>query len=346
MRLGVIRKGNERLRLKSGMASLAMAFDIDGVLLRGKDILPGAKQALQGLEAKRIPYVFVTNGGGCTESAKASELSEKLGVQVTKDMVCLSHSPMRCLAKEFGHKRILVLGSNATKIAQEDLGLSNTATVTDLANEWPDIFHFTGSSYYVERHFGGEKTKPVEEVEAIMVLHDPLDWALEIQVVVDVLRGGLPPGSSQELGHVPYFMSNADLLFASRYPEPRFGAGAFTEAVQLLYKRRFGEDCKPVVFGKPALTTFSYAEKLLLGRCEKLGLSPKLDRVCMVGDNPSGDIKGANEAGGHWESHLVCTGVFSRDSSHDNDPTNPADKVHDNVGDCVEWALATAASKS
>lgn len=25
-----------------------------------------------------------------------------------------------------------------------------------------------------------------------MVLHDPLDWALEAQVVVDVLRGGTP----------------------------------------------------------------------------------------------------------------------------------------------------------
>lgn len=33
----------------------------------------------------------------------------------------------------------------------------------------------------------GERSRPVS---AVMVLHDPLDWALEAQVVVDVLRGG------------------------------------------------------------------------------------------------------------------------------------------------------------
>ena len=32
-----------------------------------------------------------------------------------------------------------------------------------------------------------EQPRPVS---AILVLHDPLDWALEVQVVVDVLRGG------------------------------------------------------------------------------------------------------------------------------------------------------------
>lgn len=39
----------------------------------------------------------------------------------------------------------------------------------------------------------GETPRPVS---AIMVLHDPLDWALEAQVVVDVLRGGAPDDST------------------------------------------------------------------------------------------------------------------------------------------------------
>ena len=37
------------------------------------------------------------------------------------------------------------------------------------------------------RKAGSEQPRPVS---AIMVLHDPLDWALEVQVVVDLLRGG------------------------------------------------------------------------------------------------------------------------------------------------------------
>ncbi|CAM9748934.1 unnamed protein product, partial [Ectocarpus sp. 8 AP-2014] len=40
------------------------AFDIDGVLVRGQGVLPGARESLKALEDARVPYVFVTNGGG------------------------------------------------------------------------------------------------------------------------------------------------------------------------------------------------------------------------------------------------------------------------------------------
>lgn len=42
-------------------------------------------------------------------------------------------------------------------------------------------------SWTAPRKASSEQPRPVS---AIMVLHDPLDWALEVQVVVDVLRGG------------------------------------------------------------------------------------------------------------------------------------------------------------
>lgn len=41
-------------------------------------------------------------------------------------MVVLSHSPMRSLAAEYAGKRVMVLGSSAKKIAEEDLGLGET----------------------------------------------------------------------------------------------------------------------------------------------------------------------------------------------------------------------------
>lgn len=40
------------------------AFDIDGVLVRGQEVLPGARESLKALEDARVPFVFVTNGGG------------------------------------------------------------------------------------------------------------------------------------------------------------------------------------------------------------------------------------------------------------------------------------------
>lgn len=43
---------------------LEQAFDIDGVLVRGQGVLPGARESLKALEDARVPFVFVTNGGG------------------------------------------------------------------------------------------------------------------------------------------------------------------------------------------------------------------------------------------------------------------------------------------
>lgn len=63
---------------------------------------------------------------GCTEESKARELTQKLGVQVHRSMVVLSHSPMRALAPEYSEKRVMVLGSSAKQIAEEDLGLRDT----------------------------------------------------------------------------------------------------------------------------------------------------------------------------------------------------------------------------
>jgi ribonucleotide monophosphatase NagD (HAD superfamily) len=58
------------------------AFDIDGVLIRGKEEIPGATQVLQKLTALHVPFVFVTNGGGCTEAHKAAELSVRFSIEV------------------------------------------------------------------------------------------------------------------------------------------------------------------------------------------------------------------------------------------------------------------------
>lgn len=61
-------------------------FDIDGVIKRGKRILPSAKEAFQLLTDEsgkfRLPVVFVTNAGNTFRQSKADELSELLGIKV------------------------------------------------------------------------------------------------------------------------------------------------------------------------------------------------------------------------------------------------------------------------
>eukprot|EP00903_Cladosiphon_okamuranus_P011989 g11258.t1 len=329
-------------------SSFGMAFDIDGVLVRGQEVLPGARESLKALEDARVPFVFVTNGGGCTEEAKALELTRKLGVPVRRSMVVLSHSPMRCLAKEYSRKRVMVLGSSAKQIAEEDLGLRDTVTPAEFACEWPGMFHFTGERYYIKRDFPntlaeGERSRPVS---AVMVLHDPLDWALEAQVVVDVLRGGDPPGSGGT-PQTPMYISNPDFIFAAMYQEPRFAAGAFADTVRMLFAKRFGATEPDIeVFGKPTKSTFDYARRLLEERAAEIGAetpASKIEAIYMVGDNPSGDIRGANAAGAPWVSNLVRTGVFRDPTGGGNDAEDPAHFVHDDVRDCVNFAISREA---
>ena len=61
-------------------------FDIDGVILRGKKVLPSAIQAFKSLtDGKgrfRVPCIFVTNAGNTLRQNKAAQLSDLLGVEV------------------------------------------------------------------------------------------------------------------------------------------------------------------------------------------------------------------------------------------------------------------------
>lgn len=50
----------------------------------------------------------------------------------------------------------------------------------------------------------------------------------------------------------------------------------------------------------------------------------------MIGDNPEGDIRGANRVG--WRSVLVRTGIFEmRHPGAPNDPEDPARYVEEDV---------------
>jgi len=68
----------------SPVVPFAVAFDIDGVLVRGGTPIPRAGPVLEYLVetqasadvARKVPFIFITNGGGCLEEAKATELCD------------------------------------------------------------------------------------------------------------------------------------------------------------------------------------------------------------------------------------------------------------------------------
>lgn len=68
--------------------SFAFAFDIDGVLIRGGRPIPEAIEAMKVLNGDneygmKVPYIFLTNGGGKTEAERCIDLSRQLDIEVS-----------------------------------------------------------------------------------------------------------------------------------------------------------------------------------------------------------------------------------------------------------------------
>lgn len=67
--------------------NFGLLFDIDGVLVRGREVLPTAQEAFKKLVDRhgrfRVPTVFVTNAGNALRSTKAEQLTKWLGTEVT-----------------------------------------------------------------------------------------------------------------------------------------------------------------------------------------------------------------------------------------------------------------------
>lgn len=303
-------------------ASFGIAFDIDGVLIRGGHELPKARRVLESLRANEVPHIFLTNGGGCMEEAKAEKLSGVLGTEINPAHMILSHTPMRELAETYGDSRVLIMGSNDVWNVARNYGFKKVVSVQDLVHHDPTEYPFI--------HYEQKQAPHHEEpIEAIIVMHDPIDWAPEIQVAVDVLIGGNPPGSGNPSGkQTPLFVSNDDFIFSGAYPFPRFAQGAFTRCLKLLYEDLTGRTLEVTNYGKPHNVTYDYAESLLNKISE--GAEP-LQNMYGIGDNPLSDIQGANNAGDEWTSILVRSGIYNGTKKPEHSPDVIVDGVYEAV---------------
>ena len=345
------------------MISKLVAIDIDGVLVRGNTVIQGAKNAIQLLQRNRIPHVFVSNGGGVLEAKKAADLGNKLNLDIRPSQIILSHTPLSDarLVSKYRDSRVLIVGSypSCVNIARH-YGYLNAVTIEDICRSQPLIYPLNKGNATLMNH---SNEGPLPSVDAIMVFHDPVHWGLEMQILSDLLvhsnRSSIDESlitgdGSRKKQTIPLFTTNSDLAYTTEYPIPRFTQGAFVEAFKQLYRAFHQEELELCRYGKPYKVQYAYAEKLLLNEAMLLQRTKvTADTVgCMeallslsdrctyfgIGDNPLSDIKGANNAGPHWQSILVRTGMFSN-VELTNDATNPADAVCDDIGVAVEYIL-------
>lgn len=325
----------------SDMRLPAFAFDIDGVLLRGRKAIPNAASALRLLQANKVPFILMTNGGGMTEAKRMNMVAEELGVPLRVDQLVQSHTPIASMGFDKA-KRVLVVGGHGDSAREcaESYGFQDVIMPVDLVKWNPLVLpHHLYLPHNVQAWSRDISDTIDRPVSAVMVFNDPRDMNTDMQVVQDILNSkngliGTFRDSPLAKPLVPIVFSNNDFVWANDYPIPRFGQGMLRMCVERVWKEINGVDLTSTILGKPFKVQYEFAEKVLRNQVANVG--GEVSRVYMVGDNPALDIAGANGYG--WESILVRTGVY-QDKFRDSAVALPTFGTFDDVLAGVEAVM-------
>ncbi|KAL7921463.1 HAD-superfamily hydrolase [Trichoderma austrokoningii] len=323
--------------------NMAFVFDIDGVLVHGDRLIPEGKRALEILNGDnelgiKIPHIFLTNGSGKPELARTQQLAKILQNPVNTEQFIQSHTPMRALAEYYN--TVLVVGGEGYRCREvaEQYGFRDIVVPNDIV-----AWDTTIAPYRVFTDEERASSRPRDftkiNIEAILVFSDSRDYATDMQIIMDLLRsedGRLGTIATDPVSQrIPIYFSQGDMLCPTEHPIPRMSQGTFRIGLEAMYKALTGVDLERVVYGKPEMATYKYADEVIASWMEQLHGEERIpENIYMVGDNPASDIIGGNMYG--WNTCLVRTGVFQ---GGENDESNPANfGVFPNVLEAVKTA--------
>jgi len=221
----------------------AFAFDIDGVLVRGGTPIPEAREAMKILNGEneygvKVPYIFVTNGGGKAEEDRCIELSKQLDVKVSPGQFICGTTPMREMAKHY--HTVLVVGGEDEKCRHvaEGYGFREVVTPGDIIKDNSDTTPFRKLTK--DQHKQSRARNFAElEIEAIFVFTDSLDWAGDQQIILDLLmskNGRLGTRSENFDEGPPIFFPNNDIVSSTTHALTRIGMGALRASLEAIFK--------------------------------------------------------------------------------------------------------------
>ncbi|ABN66784.2 phosphatidyl synthase [Scheffersomyces stipitis CBS 6054] len=266
----IIRRKKKTVIDHPRVASYAFCFDIDGVILRGPDTIPEASKALKMLGGENkynitVPSIFVTNGGGKPESARATDLSKRLGVNITPEQIIQGHTPMKDLVNVYSS--VLVVGGvgNVCRNVAESYGFKNVYTPLDILKWNPAVtpYHdLTEEEKVAARAVDFSKIS----IEAILVFADSRNWAADQQIILELLlsKNGVMGTECTTYDEGPsIYFAHSDFIWATNYKLSRYGMGALQVSIAALYREHTGHELKVNRFGKPQKGTFKFANKVL-----------------------------------------------------------------------------------
>ncbi|KAK2583939.1 hypothetical protein KPH14_001200 [Odynerus spinipes] len=304
------------VRNLSSKPKFGLLFDIDGVIVRGRNVLPPVPEAFKKLNGEdgkfRVPTVFVTNSGNALRSQKAADLSKWIGFEVSESQVVLAHSPLRMFHK-LHDKQVLISGQGPLREIAKELGFKKTTTIEELVKNFPNLD-------YVNMLKRNPQSGPIDPnfptIEGIMLFSEPISWETPLQLIVDLLMtNGMPTALPDTIPypHIPVWACNMDLLWVSESPIPRYGHGAFLLCLEQLYKKVTGKELiYNALIGKPSEITYYHANHMLMEHAKSIGIEHNIDTIYAIGDNINTDIFGANLYDKYLSSYESEEGTTSR----------------------------------
>lgn len=271
----------------AGEPPAMVAFDIDGVILRGGSLLPGAPRAIDDVLARGLLLRFVTNNSTRHRSEVAAKLGG-LGLPVQANMVLTSAvATAAWLAERLDPgARVLVVGGLGLLRELAEVGLDPVlargpaAEPVSAGGPGPDPAQAEGTV----PEPGASEESPSAVVPA----------AVAVGLDVDFDYQTLATAQAALLSDALFVATNTDATFPV---EGRLlpGGGAIVAALAAASGR------EPVVIGKPES---GLADALVAEAGGRAGA------ILFVGDKLSTDIEMASRAG--MRSALVLTGVTKR----------------------------------
>ncbi|KAF4631761.1 hypothetical protein G7Y89_g6365 [Cudoniella acicularis] len=324
---------------------MAFAFDIDGVLVHGDRLIPEGKRVLEILNGDnelgiKIPHIFLTNGSGKPEAARCAQLSRILHSPISTEQFIQSHTPMSALAEYYD--TVLVVGGENYQCREvaKQYGFKDIVVPNDIVAAQPTISPLKEFFTAEQRATSTPRDFSKVKINAILVFSDSRDYATDLQIIMDLLQsedGVLGTRAKDPTkNRIPIYFSQGDLLCPTEHPIPRMSQGTFRIALEAIYKAITGVELERVVYGKPELATYKYADEVMTSWMDTIHNEERLPKnIYMIGDNPQSDIIGGNMYG--WNTCLVRTGVYQGEG---NDKQNPASfGVFANVLEAVQTAL-------
>jgi len=255
---------------------LLLLVDLDGVLYRGAEPVPGVAALLADRAARGDDVVYVTNNSMWYRAEYVDRIA-RMGAPASADRIVSSPRATALYLREHEPRIRHVLTVGASGLDRELTDAGFRVTRAEDAGE-----RIRGGG--VEGTDGGNGWEAAGRPDAVVVGLDPHIDYLRLTVAVDCVRAG-----------ATFVATNRDPVYPTERAV-RPGAGSLVAAVEA------ASGVHPISIGKPAPYLLEEAARVV-------GREPR-DAV-MIGDNLGTDIAAA--AAIHARSILMLTGVTRRE---------------------------------